>query len=365
MARDCILAIDDSKDNRSKLEAIMHHSEDPIIAIGSDENITLMNRAAQAVFRVEDESIGMPLTAVIDRTDIIELFGLGGKERSSRQAEIQLDNGRVYLAHVTIVKHVGCAAVMQEITRFKELDRVKSELVSIVSHDVRSPLTAILGYAELLSRAGPINETQAEFIGRIRRNVHNITALISDQLDVARIEAGLEQEIECYHLPTLIQDVVNGMRHRADVKSQTFELELPSHLPPSHGNPLRLRQAVRILIGNAIKYAPERGKVLVTVNQQDEQIVMRVQDDGIGIPAADQPSIFEGSSRAEEATRPRRRTRLGLPTVKSVVEHHQGQVWVESDPGKGSTFTIVLPITAEPPEQPSAERPPLGNDRAD
>lgn len=365
MASDRILAIDDSKDNRSKLEAIMHHSEDPIIAIGSDENITLMNRAAQTVFRVEDESIGMPLTAVIDRPDIIELFGLGGKGRSFRQAEIQFDNGRVYLAHVTIVKELGRAAVMQDITRFRELDRVKSELVSIVSHDVRSPLTAILGYAELLSRAGPINETQAEFIGRIRRNVHNITALISDQLDVARIEAGLEQEIESYHLPTLIQDVVDGLRHRADVKSQTLEIELPSHLPPSHGNPLRLRQAVRILIGNAIKYAPERGNVLVTVHQQEEQIVMRVQDDGIGIPAADQPSIFDGSSRSEEATRPRRRTRLGLPTVKSVIERHQGQVWVESEPGKGSAFTIVLPITAEPPEQSSADHPPLSNDRAD
>lgn len=335
---------------RSKLEAILRESENLVLVIDPGERILLVNKAAQAAFQISDAVIGMPLRDIVKHPDLIGLFELKGEKPATRQAEIPLDDGRIFNAHMTIIQDVGQAVVMQDISHLKELDQIKSEFVSVVSHDLRSPLTAILGYVELLPRVGPINKAQEDFILRVQRNVHHITALIGDLLDLGRIEAGFDREMESYHLAGLIRDVVDGLRPSAEEKRQKLELKLAPHLPPNRGNPLRLRQAISNLVGNAIKYTPEGESVSVETHQEADQIVMQVCDSGVGIPLADQPYIFDKFYRAEAVAASHQGTGLGLAIVKSVVEHHQGRIWVESELGKGSTFTVVFPIISPSPQ---------------
>jgi two-component system NtrC family sensor kinase len=331
---------------RSKLEAILRESENLVTVIDPNGRLALVNKAAQAAFKVDEDVLGMPLPDAIKHPDLIRLVERKGDRSTMRQAEIALEDGRIFNAHMTTIEAVGHAVVMQDITHLKELDRIKSEFVSVVSHDLRSPLTAILGYVELLPRVGPINEAQEEFIRRVRGNVNHITALISDLLDLGRIEAGFDREMESYHLNRLIRDVVEGLRPSLEEKQQRLELDLAPHVPPNRGSPLRLRQAINNLIGNAVKYTPTGGTVSIETKLEASQAVMRVRDTGVGIPRADQPYIFDKFYRAEAVADSHQGTGLGLAIVKSVIERHHGRIWVESEPDRGSVFSVVLPIVA-------------------
>jgi two-component system NtrC family sensor kinase len=295
---------------------------------------------------VTEAILGLALPEAIDHPDLIRLVERKGDKSTMRQAEIAFEDGRIFNAHMTTIEDVGHAVVMQDITHLKELDRIKSEFVSVVSHDLRSPLTAILGYVELLPRVGPINDAQEEFIRRVRGNVNHITALISDLLDLGRIEAGFDREMETYHLNRLIRDVVDGLRPSLEEKQQHLALQLAPHVPPNLGSPLRLRQAISNLVGNAVKYTPAGGTVTIETKLEGKQAVMRVRDTGVGIPFADQPYIFDKFFRAETVADSHQGTGLGLAIVKSVIERHHGRIWVESEPGQGSVFSVVLPIVA-------------------
>jgi len=346
---------------RSKLEAILRQTEDLVIVVDPNGEILLVNQAAQAAFQIPDQATGASLASALEHPELLELFEQPDERGSTRRAEIPLADGRVFNAHVTPIPGVGRAAVMQDITHLKELDRIKSEFVSVVSHDLRSPLTAILGYVELLPRAGPVNEMQAQFIQRVQRSVQNITSLIEDLLDLGRIEAGFDQSMQPYHISTLIRDVVEGLRPAAEAKNQTIKLSMAPHLAPNRGNPLRLRQLIHNLIDNAIKYTPTGGEVVVEASREQEQIVLRVSDTGIGIAPADQPYVFDKFYRSEAVVDSHVGTGFGLSLVASVVERHQGRIWVKSIAGNGATFTVVLPVLLPPekPEQP-AGRPRQG-----
>lgn len=341
------------------LEAVLSGTEDLVIVVDPAGDISLINKAAQEVFQVGDDIVGTPLRSAIDRPDLIELFEARADGETNRRAEIALGDDRVFNAHVTSIDDVGWVAVMQDITHLKELDRIKSEFVSVVSHDLRSPLTAILGYVELLSRSGPINEKQAEFIQRLQRSVQNITILISDLLDLGRIEAGFDQEMGSYHLAALVRDAVDGLRPTAELRHQTLDLRIAPSLPPNWGNELRLRQVIGNLVGNAIKFTPEGGTVLVEAHRDEDQVVMRVQDTGIGIHPSEQPYIFDKFFRSDTVANTHQGTGLGLSIVKSVIERHGGRIWVESELGKGSSFTMVLPIIAPPSSEASVAAPAL------
>ena len=329
---------------RSKLDAILRQTEDLVIAVDPDNHLILVNKSAQAAFQMNGRVIGKPIQEAIDFPDLVQLFDREHGSETTRRSEVSLDDGRIFNAHVTKIPGVGQAAVLRDITHLKELDRIKSEFVSVVSHDLRSPLTAILGYVELLSRAGPINEMQSEFIQRVQHSVQNITTLIGDLLDLGRIEAGFDQEMESYHLTTVIRDVLEGLRPNSEVKQLTLDVKMAPHLPANLGNPLRLRQAIHNLVENAIKYTPEGGLVSIEVLQEQDQIVMRVADSGVGISPADQPYIFDKFYRSESVADSHAGTGLGLSIVKSVLERHHGRIWVDSETGKGTTFTMVLPL---------------------
>jgi two-component system NtrC family sensor kinase len=257
-----------------------------------------------------------------------------------------MDDGRVFAATATPIAGVGQVVVLHDITHLKKLDQIKSDFVATVSHDLRSPLTAILGYAELIGRAGPVNAQQADFIGRITNSVQAITSLISDLLDLGRIEAGFDAQKEATHLPLVVRYAVEGLRQAAVEKGVELAVEVPDSLPSVWANPPRLRQMLANLIDNAVKFTPAGGLVQVRAQCEDGQVVIRVRDSGIGIPAAEQQYVFDRFFRASNSQPASSGAGLGLTIVKSIVEDHGGRVWLESAPETGTTFSVVLPAGA-------------------
>jgi len=255
-----------------------------------------------------------------------------------------LDDGRVFSAQVTPIPEVGQAVTMQDITYLKDLDRIKSDFVSTVSHDLRSPLTAILGYVELIERIGPVTEQQREFIHRVQMNVHNITSLINDLLDLGRIEAGFDARKEVLPLGGIVKYVVEELNEKIARKEQQLTVDIPDDLPTVLGNPGRMRQAVHNLLGNANRFTQKRGKIAVRARSEGSQVILEVGDNGPGIPPADQPHVFDKFYRGSNVPNDVPGTGLGLAIVKSIVENHQGRIWVASSLGKGTVFTLVLPI---------------------
>jgi two-component system NtrC family sensor kinase len=333
-----------SQTERNKLETILTNIEDGVIIRDLDGRLVLINRKARELFQIQEPNIaGKRASDVIQNSELIEFMGNLNNATSSR-VELNMDDGRVFYAQLTTIQGIGSVITLQDITNLKELDRIKSDFVNTVSHDLRSPLTAILGYVELIERVGPINDQQKEFIHRVQISVHNITSLINDLLDLGRIEAGFDSRKEFVPISTIIHYTVDGLRNRVLEKMQVIQIDEMDDLPLILGDPVRLRQMLTNLITNAIKYSPEGGEITVLARAAEEQIIIQVNDNGQGIPTIDQPYIFDKFYRAGNVSSDIPGTGLGLAIVKSIVENHNGRIWVDSSPGKGSSFTIVLPI---------------------
>jgi two-component system NtrC family sensor kinase len=209
---------------------------------------------------------------------------------------------------------------------------------------LRSPLTTIRGYVELLPRVGPLTPQQVEFVNRVGQSMKTITDLIGDLLDVGRLEAGLDLEFESCRMEEIVYKSVDGLRLSVDNKQHELSLEVAPDLPLLLGNPRRLEQVVTNLLTNAIKYTPDGGKIEISLKPDGTYLMFRVADNGIGIPLEAQPRVFDKFYRVQnEDTAEISGTGLGLSIVKSIVDKHGGRVWVESKPYQGSVFTVLLP----------------------
>ncbi len=330
-----------SEAERRKLETILLQTENAVIVVDPDHRILVLNKAAQESFNVQGDFIGRSVVEAIDDPKLLALIREPGI--SVRREEIGISDGRIFNAVKSPIRGVGQAVVMHDITHLKELDRIKSEFVTTVSHDLRSPLTAILGYVELIERAGPTTPQQDEFIHRVKLSVGQITDLVSDLLDLGRIEAGLDSTLEETPISVLARYAVESMRVSAEAKGLSIKLEVEDDLPMVNGDPIRLRQMIGNLLENAVKYTPSGGKVCLEANSEDSQIILRVLDDGPGIPPSDQPYLFDKFYRASNIPTDVPGTGLGLSIVKSIVDHHNGRIWVDSQMGEGTVFTVVLP----------------------
>jgi len=330
-----------SESERVKLETILTQTESGVIVLDPENRVMLINRAARLVYRVEGDVAGRSLAEVVEDPRLLALARVGGD--APRREELESPDGRVFSAQRTLIPGVGQAIVMHDITHLKDLDRIKSEFVTTVSHDLRSPLTAILGYVELIERAGSVNDQQREFIRRVRLSVEHMTHLVADLLDLGRIEAGLDASLEVTPISVLARYALDGLRSAAEMKQQKVETVLSDDLPMVRGDPYRLRQMIANLLENAIKYTPANGEIVVAAVVEGDQVILRVSDSGPGIPAADQPYIFDKFFRASNVPDDTGGTGLGLSIVKSIVDSHQGRIWVDSQLGRGTTFTVVLP----------------------
>ncbi|HLF25431.1 MAG TPA: ATP-binding protein [Anaerolineae bacterium] len=328
---------------RAKLQAILRDVQDGVIVTDPDLRLMLVNNAACAAFGLTEAVIGARLSEVIKNSALLDLFAQGQAHGHAWRAEIPLDDGRTLQGQLSELSEIGFGAVLRDISRLKELDRIKSEFISIVSHDLRTPLTTIRGYIDLLARVGPLNAMQQEFVARVEHGTGNIVELISDLLDVSRIEAGLDWEMEPIDLPRVVQEAATALQPMATAKRQLLTVQV-FDLSAILGNSQRLGQVVTNLVNNAIKYTPEDGRIEVVLRDDGGFVVLEVHDTGIGIPAEDQLRIFDKFYRVEsDATLSIGGTGLGLSIVKGIVEKHKGRVWVESEVGVGSKFYVLLP----------------------
>jgi PAS domain S-box-containing protein len=333
-----------SESERSKLEGIIGNIQDGVIVLDERKNILLVNRSVREAFHLGRADVfGKPVEEVFVNADLKVLLGRTA-EGSLKYHEVNFDDGRVFNAQYTPIPKIGGAITMQEITYLKEIDRLKSDFFHTVSHDLRSPLTAILGYTELIERTGPLNENQQDFLRRLQGSVQHITSLINDLLDLGRLEAGFDTRRETVHLDGILKYTLDMFEVQSRKKKLAVEVGVEEGLKPLHANPIRIRQMMDNLVGNAIKYTPDRGRVSVQMSMHEGQIILKVEDSGPGIPPEEQSHVFEKFFRASNAPEGVAGSGLGLAIVKSIVDSHQGRIWVESTLGKGSSFFVLLPV---------------------
>jgi signal transduction histidine kinase len=238
----------------------------------------------------------------------------------------------------------------QAVEQLERLNRAKSEFVSIVSHEFRTPLTGIQGFSEMMRDEELTLEEMREYAGDINKDAQRLNRMINEMLDLDRMESGrMTIHPELMDLNPVIADVADRVRPNAP--NHTLTLDLQPDLPPLHGDRDRLTQVASNLLNNAVKYSPTGGRITMTTRLDGDQVRLDVRDEGLGIPADALETIFERYSRVDsQATKDIQGTGLGLPIVRQIVQLHGGKVWAESDLGKGSVFHVVLPLAGAGPQ---------------
>jgi two-component system phosphate regulon sensor histidine kinase PhoR len=337
------------RDERAVLQALINGVRQPIIVTDTQNRVRYTNPAARALDEGLDQAVGQPLETVIPSDKLTALFRQLLTSGLPQSDEITWADGRTFDANLVLVPGVGSVAVLHDVTHFKELDRMKSEFVATVSHDLKAPLTVIYGYAEVLKDALPeLDPLAAKCLEEISGSTKRMRDLIGTLLDLAQIESGLDQATRPCQMAEIIAEVLQGYRLQAEEKEIRLQVDLVSDLPLVVGHPVRLGQAVANLVGNALKYTPREGLVRVSTQVSDHRLVVQVSDTGPGIPPAKQAGLFGKFYKVgARETRDEEGHGLGLAIVKSVVEAHGGRVWVESAVGQGSIFAFALPCVLE------------------
>jgi len=335
---------------RQRLSAILASTPDPVLVTDQRNRLLLANPAAWQATRWGAEAVaGRPVDAIIPQKDLVKLMRLSADD-TTQSVEVTMADGRVYLATASSVmadgRRVGRVCVLRDVTHFKELDALKSEFVATVSHDLRSPLTLMRGYATMLEMVGNLNDQQTGYVRKIVTGVETMSKLVNNLLDLGRIEAGVDLQLEIVPVQDVVDRVVGALQLQATQKRIQLTTEMPAHtIPLVEADQSLLQQALHNLVDNAIKYTDSGGKVGLRVSDRQDRMIFEVSDTGIGIAPVDLPRLFEKFFRAgqKEAVK-RHGTGLGLAIVKSIAERHGGQAWVESQLGKGSTFYLSIPL---------------------
>ncbi|MCP4543472.1 MAG: response regulator [Chloroflexi bacterium] len=355
------------QEESTKNQSILTSIADGVVVNNAEGQTIMVNPAAERILAIDSDLLldqnFDTLFSVFDakgKEEVIEametlLSTSASQVRKAFKMILEIDS-RVVHAHLSPVRaqrgdFLGVVTVLRDITKEVEADRAKSEFVSNVSHELRTPMTAIKGYTDLLhaGAVGPVNDDQERFLSIIRNNADRLTALINDLLDISRVETGrVRFEPRPLQIGDVIADVVNALAVPADDKQQTLTYEVVGGLPDVIGDRDRLNQVITNLVGNAIFYTPDGGKIEVRAYPVEGAVRVDIRDTGIGIAPNDLGHIFERFYRADDpVVQEATGTGLGLSIAKMFVEMHGGRVWVESELGKGSTFTVLLPVPAK------------------
>ena len=330
-----------------KLDAVLRGTVQPVIVTDETGNVLLVNRAARNVFQISSDPESGASSHTVAPPALARLIDRALFSGEVQHGEITPDGDQTLSATVTPIPGVGVVTVLQDITDIKRLSELKSEFVSTVSHDLRSPLSVVQGFLAVLGQAGPLNARQVDFIASAQRELMYLFDLTADLLDLGQVESGMDVEMMPCDLREIVQEALGGWKGTGLPERHKIELALPAEEVRVRGNAALLRRVVDNLLSNAIKYTPPGGQIEIRLRSTEGEAELQVEDNGIGISAADQPYVFDRFYRAKnKITRNIKGTGLGLSIVRGVTERHGGRVWLESEPDVGTTVGVVLPLIA-------------------
>lgn len=336
------------------LAALLGTSPDPVIILDRDQRVRLLNAPAEALLAIEAKAaLGQPARDVLRDDALRDLLQLTTREAGSLPAQVAGTDGRIYAPRVAPVASEegaleGWALVLRDITVFEQLNRNMAEFLSTVSHDMRSPLTFIKGYLDMLGLIGPLNERQEAFIEKITGGVMQMADMIEKILDAGRLDphtGRYELSREPADIAELARRATQALMEPARKKGLSLSTAIADDLPILNVDSARLASAFSNLIENAVKYTPEGGTVDVSLDIEQDSLVFRVRDNGYGIPAEEQARLFQRNVRLHrQEWKHVKGSGLGLFIVKNVAQRHGGDAWVESVEGQGSTFALTIPL---------------------
>ena len=353
-------------------EAILLSTSDGIIVFDADDRVTFANPAAETLLgRGAEELVGLI-------TDTWTIFGLATdpegpvQETGMQTREVRMEEPAHRIVDVRVDPvfddrhaYLGSVCTIRDVTAEREAMQMKNEFVSTVSHELRTPLTSIKGYIDLIldGEAGEVNEIQQEFLSIVKENSDRLVELINDMLDISRIESGrIVLKVQPLDIAERVCGAVNTFGAVLDQQGRSIHVDVPDGLPKAAGDPDRVGQVLINFISNAIKYSPEGGDVYVNAECEDDRVRVGIRDEGIGIAPEDQARLFTKFYRVDSSlTREIGGTGLGLSICKSIIELLGGEVGVESEQGKGSTFWFTLPLASERHVRTPSLEGPLGS----
>jgi two-component system, OmpR family, phosphate regulon sensor histidine kinase PhoR len=359
---------------RHRSSAILRSMVEGVAVVDATEKIVFSNRAFADILNLDTSSIeGRRVIEVLRNSDLLGLIrrALQGEEGLGTDLAMGIVQPRSFAVTATPVKVLesgatvrggadvaaaptadkpsGAVVVLHDVSELRRLERVRQDFVANVSHEFKTPLTAIQGFAEtLLAGALDDPENNRRFLRTIREHATRLARLTDDLLRLAQIEAGrLELEFYPVGVTELVERCAETTLFKASGKQIALEIDVPPGLPPMRGDAALLREVLQNLLDNAVQYTAAGGCIRVTAAVESRGVAITVADTGIGIPLADQERIFERFYRVDTArSREAGGTGLGLSIARHIVEAHGGRIGVESEVGVGSRFSFSIPLAA-------------------
>jgi two-component system phosphate regulon sensor histidine kinase PhoR len=343
--------------DKAQLLTIISSMSDGLIAMDDQQRILLTNRAAEQLIGISPGAIGHPLWEATSHGDLIKAASqamLTARDTTIAMGPLEGKYVEATVRRLPVSERPGGLIIMiHDVTDMMNFQELRKEFVANVSHELRTPLTVINGFIETL-RDGAMEDPQRaqHYLETVQRHTQQLTNLVNDLLDLSRLDSteNLPDNAPILVEPVL-QKVFELMHPAARSKEQTLSMQIEPNLPLVMGDANSLMRAIGNLVDNAIKYTKEGGEIDVEASQQNQELIIRVCDNGIGMDEEDLPRIFERFYRVDRSrSREMGGTGLGLSIVKHIVQGHHGTVQVNSTPGRGSRFTIHLPVIAQAPQ---------------
>ncbi len=342
-------------DERNRSAAILGSMVEGVAVVSGDERILYCNQAFEQILELpQGSSQGKKLVEGLRQAELVTAVRqvLPGGDEVTGEVEVGTVRRRSFSVTAAPVRAAGASSavlVLHDITELRRLERVRRDFVANVSHEFKTPLTAIQGFAEtLLGGALDDKANRKRFMEIIREHAQRLARLTDDLLKLSRIEAGrLELESRPVSVAALVNGCVETARLKAESKGLRLTVGLPEDLPAVRGDAVQLGEVLQNLIDNALQYTPPGGRIDVTAYSNGHEVIFTVADTGIGIPEADLERIFERFYRVDAArSREAGGTGLGLSIARHIVDAHGGRIWVESAVGQGSRFRFSIDSAA-------------------